>query len=458
MGFIAKSLQKFVLAMGSLILCLVFCELFIASFDVLEKQRKTAHSVLQSSAKSLNGQKGAKKNLEQSPQEKTDQPYLQIHPYSGWKQRKGFRSNGQNDYLQALFPDSENWWRKYLINNLGYHSRLVDYRFIGEDYFRVGVFGGSVADVLSIMADEKFRFQLSKALSIPSQFLLFYNFAIPGFKQPQQLFALIEAFQLGVRMDLVLNLDGFNEVALGGQDCRKGSHPIFPSRYHSLPLLKLFRGRLSFKSMEAFYLFQNEKKRLAEFQFWWKQSVLNKSQIVQIFSGARILYLRKRITQFEKDLKKELAETAGEVELMPEYTDPQLYSSEGCNELIARNWYESSRLMSDVASVYGAQYVHFLQPNQYVKKSKPLSSEETKSAYQLETDWAQNARSGYEVLRQKGKDLKKEGVAFFDLTQVYSNTESTVYIDVCCHLNFEGNRILFKEITRILKAELNHAP
>ena len=48
--------------------------------------------------------------------------------------------------------------------------------------------------------------------------------------------ALSYLLALGQRVDLVINIDGFNEFALGYQNHRAGLHPILPSAYLIVPL------------------------------------------------------------------------------------------------------------------------------------------------------------------------------------------------------------------------------
>jgi hypothetical protein len=42
--------------------------------------------------------------------------------------------------------------------------------------------------------------------------IVLLNFGSGGFRQPQQLLILTYFFLIGQRLDLVINLDGFNEV------------------------------------------------------------------------------------------------------------------------------------------------------------------------------------------------------------------------------------------------------
>ena len=53
-----------------------------------------------------------------------------------------------------------------------------------------------------------------------------------GYKEPQQVNALVLLFALGFEPDVVIDIDGFNEVALGNNNQSLGFHPAFPSASH----------------------------------------------------------------------------------------------------------------------------------------------------------------------------------------------------------------------------------
>jgi polynucleotide 5'-kinase involved in rRNA processing len=90
----------------------------------------------------------------------------------------------------------------------------------------------------------------------------------------------------------------------------------------------------------------------------------------------------------------------------------------------------------------------FLQPNQYLKNSKPLSEEELQNAFREERSESNHERMM--KLRERLKDLRNANVPIFDLTEIFQNTREAVYIDTCCHLNSRGNEIMGKEIVQII--------
>ncbi|NJL27620.1 MAG: hypothetical protein HC897_06830 [Thermoanaerobaculia bacterium] len=102
--------------------------------------------------------------------------------------------------------------------------------------------------------------------------------------------------------------------------------------------------------------------------------------------------------------------------------------------------------MAQLAEAHGVRYLHFLQPNQYVEGSKPLSEAEKASAFDPASDWCQGVQGGYPLLQAKGRELKEEGIAFEDLTEIFKTQEGTLYRDTCCHLGLEGNRLLARAV------------
>ena len=123
-------------------------------------------------------------------------------------------------------------------------------------------------------------------------------------------------------------------------------------------------------------------------------------------------------------------------------------------EEVAALWRRSSRQMHALAGTQGAEYHHFLQPNQYVVDGKSFTSAELEKALQRGTRREAWVRDGYAALQREGRALVGEGVSFHDLSPLFRDVASTVYIDVCCHMNRFGNRLMADAIARALGAEL----
>jgi hypothetical protein len=120
-------------------------------------------------------------------------------------------------------------------------------------------------------------------------------------------------------------------------------------------------------------------------------------------------------------------------------------------------WKKYIRLQRQVESTRGVPAYFFLQPNQYLKGSKPLSLEERATAINSEVADIRDAQ--IRLLRGAAQDLTSEGVPVFDLTGLFHETPAAVYVDACCHMNERGNQIMARHIVSVLaeRAMTNNA-
>ena len=103
-------------------------------------------------------------------------------------------------------------------------------------------------------------------------------------------------------------------------------------------------------------------------------------------------------------------------------------------------------MMNHMKSLFGYEYFHFLQPNQYLEGSKPLSEEELQIAYAPGSRRLELVQLIFPELQRRGSFLQSPNFHFVDLTDTFKTTHETVYKDTCCHLNDLGNQMLAKRI------------
>jgi hypothetical protein len=115
-------------------------------------------------------------------------------------------------------------------------------------------------------------------------------------KQPQQLMKLAYLLAIGQQVDLVINVDGFNEFALGWQNVNAGMDPILPAAQSIGPLLAqlspapaseefygIARDMLEARRLIAAYSAQADRARsgvgyASAFSLaWWYRMELSKS-------------------------------------------------------------------------------------------------------------------------------------------------------------------------------------
>lgn len=317
-----------------------------------------------------------------------------------------------------------------------------------DDRVVVALSGGSVAMQFFFDGKEAFVEGLRAHPSFQGKEIELVCFAMGGFKQPQQLMALNYFLVLGAEFDWWINLDGFNEIVLPVSDnLPAGVSLDYPRNWHLYA--QEAPGRELVLKMGEFARAEVQKERLRGlFSHAVPSNSVSLLTLWEILDRAK----EKRLYDLNETLKA-LAQEAGPT---PESSGP-VYESGASSEEEAleeacRVWKRSSVLMARACAANGIRYVHFLQPNQYHAGSKELTDEELLIAY-AEGGYHPVAEAGYPLLIEAGRELGREGVAFFDLTQIFREESRSVYSDSCCHLNGLGNELLASAMAeRVLSA------
>ncbi|MCH9651430.1 MAG: hypothetical protein K0U98_24605 [Deltaproteobacteria bacterium] len=355
-----------------------------------------------------------------------------LHPFMGFvslprdvvRKRANFRPGAAN----LGFPDN--------------HFSLVQKE--SDDKVVVGLFGGSVANILANVAFDQLSEEIAAIPRFAGKKVILNHAALGGFKQPQQLMALNYFVALGGHFDVVINLDGFNEVALPGPDLvAKGIFPHYPRDWYFRTAGMDSELRLSLGRIEVL---RDQRRQNAQFFSgpWLRRS----------FTGALLWTLRDQrldgelasaqLELMDRDGGSKSFQTRGPRRNYPEPED--LYQD------LAAMWIRSSQQMHSIAKGLGAEYYHFLQPNQYLEGSKVLTQEELQRAFQEDHRYRVGVVEGYPLLQSAGQKARAEGLPFIDLTAVFRDVPQTLYTDSCCHFNLEGNFLLARAMVDAIAA------
>ncbi|HLO51110.1 MAG TPA: hypothetical protein VK211_22035 [Kamptonema sp.] len=349
-----------------------------------------------------------------------------IHPFFGFVQKPG-----------------EDFRPGFKINNYGFLSPY-DYPFKkkNKNQFIVGIFGGSVASNFSIfeIQNKIVAKHLKQLPELKNKEVIILSFATGGYKQPQQLLILNYFLMLGQEMDMVINIDGFNEVALASLNNREKIDISMPSVQHLQPLTSLANNSLSTKALIAVLRIQENKDRINEAVETLKGCKL---ALCNAFTSLYIQRLvndyRQDLIKFDKERKKQGKKSVGSVIYVngedAVLKDPVAF------EKMANNWAKSSIFMNKVLSSSNVLYFHFFQPNQYFTTPRVFSEAEKKVAFNKDTPYAKAVRIGYPILFTKFRNLQKNNVRIFDAVNIFDKTKESVYIDSCCHYNKRGEEI-----------------
>ncbi len=317
-----------------------------------------------------------------------------------------------------------------------------------ERPLRVGVFGGSVAMV--------FAFQGQRGL-VPAlvpiagpRGVAVESYALGGYKQPQQLMTLAWLLARGEAPDVVVNLDGFNEVTLPRvENLEGGVHPFYPRAWeHRIqgaadPHLQRLLGEAAWlerrRAELASRFTRPVVRRSVAWNYLWRWLDRRAAAAVGIAQGRAVAYGGGA----DRYVVHGPAYRAAD--------DEQVIA-----DLVAA-WERSSLAMHGLAAGAGVRYYHFLQPNQYLPGSKELTPDERRRAYRDDHIYRLPVEEGYPALRAAGSRLAARGVAFRDLTGLFAGERRTIYLDDCCHLNPLGNDLVAAAVAEAILADVRGA-
>lgn len=357
-----------------------------------------------------------------------------VHPFFGYVLKQG------------AFPNEK---LKLKVNKEGFYSRY-EYPFIktNKKQFIIGIFGGSVANNFTV--DEYITQRLSKKLQSYPEFadreIVILNFGNGGYKQPQQLLILNYFLALGQELDLVINIDGFNEVALSNLNNKAQLEIGMPSVQHIQPLTSL-ASNVSPEAMSAIVQINDNKKQL--------KAGIDKLQTCQLALCHAVTSLRVKqlvnnyqqaIVKYEAQVKQSNSDTANSGIVYIPKADSVLPDAAAYDKM-ASLWYESSIGMNQILSSRNIKYFHFIQPNQYYPTKRTFTAQEKETAISKDSPYIEGVTKGYPALLSKVDDLQKAGVNVFSAVNILDNTKETVYKDACCHYNSVGEELLANYIS-----------
>jgi hypothetical protein len=346
-----------------------------------------------------------------------------------------------------------------LVNKFGFLGTGDQVQPVNPHTIVVALLGGSVAAQLASHAytGDVLKSELAKIPSFRDKELVILNLANGAFKQPQGLFVVNDLFSRGAHIDVLIALDGFNEIALpeAHSNVANGVSPFYPQHWRQLVDTKLSRDQVDAQARALFVsdmriwlasVFAGRiLKHSIAANFIWRVADVKTSEVEaayrKLVSEAAPIDPASRISNDQRAFLGPAVEYNTRRDL---YVD------------IARNWGRSSALLNNIMTAQDGVYLHFLQPNQYVAGSKQLTELEKRTAIHPNSPYRRAVEIGYPYLQAMGESLRSAGLWFHDLTAVFADVSDELYSDSCCHVNKEGNAALARAIAKELIAHLSN--
>ena len=358
-----------------------------------------------------------------------------LHPYFGPTHAPGTPFD-----IPESLRDSASAPARLHTNNFGFVSPF-DYPFIKsrDNQFVIGLTGGSVGAWFCQVGVRRLIDDLKRHSYFSSRDLVPLCLSHEGYKQPQQLLLLAYFLSIGQTFDLIVNIDGFNEVALGSLNEQRGLDNSMPSVMHLEPLINLVdRATLTPDKLASLAAIETYKARVNGLAARLKTNRLAAVTFIldRLYRSARNSY-RTELGRFNN-----LPSSAGTNSLILPTHPVKKVEGAALFDAIAKTWASASMSMHALLATHGIPYVHVLQPNQYYS-ARRFGSEEAKVALSDASPFKPGAAQGYPALLAAADSarLKKE-VTFLDGTHIFDREPAAVYIDDCCHYTLRGNQLL----------------
>jgi hypothetical protein len=374
-------------------------------------------------------------------------PLFLLHPYYGYIANPNWaaeyrRLHGTNYAGQFTVDDSTNAY--------GFFGDALPIQPRDPAKLVVAVTGGSVAAFAGSWGRDALVEGLGKIPAFKGRKIVLLDMAMAAYKQPQQLMVIGDILSQGGHIDLLINLDGFNEIALpqGHDAFGSGVSPFFPQDWKQISETSFSRD--SMERLGRIALIQERRLRWANFA---RGTPFSYSVTASTLWWIVDNNLAKEKIALDQDLGHGIEGNSSGV--LPTTTDLRtslgprvdLKDARALYEASASLWARSSVLLNNMVAGQGGVYVHFLQPNQYFPGSKPMGSVEAKVALSPASAYKPEVERGYPYLRSAGRTLAQSpGMRFFDLSALFRDDPAPVYADNCCHFTREGNAKLVQAI------------
>lgn len=307
------------------------------------------------------------------------------------------------------------------LNQQGFISEAK--KQVGDNTILIHIYGGSFAEQLAQISDAESLVTTSLG-QCPIKLV---NRAISGGLQPQQLItATIEQFD---SFDVGINIDGFNDA--------NAHYQLGTDSYFNFQ--KIFK---SSQNLERYYDLTKEKERLTSLLRYWLpiDPVLKHSAIA---NGLLNLWVLKRISIGIHEVNQMFINNS----LSRGASNAKKSDLDNFNR-----WASFATNQANILKESSHLFYNFIQPNLYTDESKPLSPQEQmlKEEGLIQNPTRVDSFKKFLSWHQKQKFSFKS----FQMPQVFSGLEESVYADECCHLNTLGYKTVWRQIQGMIEDDL----
>ncbi len=338
---------------------------------------------------------------------------IQVHPFRGFEQARDL--GGYHEQIEELITgrDAQDLW--------------------------IFVCGGSVAGLFSepgAAGARRLAERLKQAPALAGREPRIVQLGRGGYKQPQQLFHTAELLARGAKPDVVINLDGYNEVHSAASNRDAQVHPLFPAapswRAVSAPLTE-----------EGAFERMFEARTLADRARAIGGAALKRRSYRSVVFGSIALERMRRLVARKGQLAALGA--SSEASKAALHGPPFEGTVADAIDLGVAAWKSHSLDLDCLCRARGVRYLHVLQPTLFDPAVTPVGEQDPSEL----AAWRFGVVRGYPKLAEAGAELAADGIAFLDARDALGERPHGMYYDAC-HFGDEGNERLAERIAEAL--------
>lgn len=371
------------------------------------------------------------------------------HPFMGFMPAK--RNKKKSSNCGPAFPEFVCFRDAMVqINSLGLYES--EFSKLNDSALRIGVTGGSVANLLLQHEKENLKSYLEKAFNERIEII---NLAIPAFKHPQQSIQIQYLLSLGYEFDGIIDLSGLNEIYLSRHyNMRFGISYSYPFSLYWFPSIISLEGADVDQNNSESALLESELINVASYPSL--EGSLPKSMLFRFIHVSLINYFETRIKNYITALVKEEKVSVIEDKQVKEESlsgyvfgtqQNQKCKDEKCTSERSLLWVNGVRDMNSVLKMRNIKFLSFLQPNHYMIDAGMINSED-KNVMSDTFGWEKSDTVAWMEMKRHIPLLEQEDLTVIELNEpfVFSDMKTASIVDICCHLTPDGNNVLMKAI------------
>jgi hypothetical protein len=310
-----------------------------------------------------------------------------------------------------------------------------------DQVFDVVLLGGSFAAQFGNVNFARLKEWIATFPEVGGQPVELWNLSVAAQKQPSHLHRLTGVLAEGWKPDLVICIDGYNELALAAENLSAGVDPVYPSVAFWGGMARA--GDVDTKAldllveMRAAQLTTASRANLGLRFGLWRSALLSRALSAWMSRSQReFRETRERHMVWLGSERSQIA-IRGPVAGLYQAGEPAQVSGDppGMIEGIAA-WANSARNLRAICDRRHIALVHALQPGLDDAGSKLVTDEERRNN-KLGGPWLAAIQNGYPLLRERVTTLAREDVLIRDGTRLFADNSETLYIDGC-HLTDHG--------------------